>query len=109
MSTSQVFTPVRGMSYVLTKRVSECTPEEREYKQEYGRWIKERFMARHGYEAHSNYCSEYGKQYYAQHRREHIERVKQNARKRKEESGVTLYPHRGRPNTSGISVATISA
>ena len=73
---------VRGMSYALTKRVGECTPEEREYKLEYGRWTKERFMARHGYEAFSNYCSEYGKKYYEKHREEHIERVKQNRRRR---------------------------
>ena len=101
------FSPTKGMSYVISKRIAECTEQEKAYKRAYAKWVKSRFIARHSPERCRQYNHEYSKLYYAQHRDEHIARVKRNTRKRRERNGQIVHQHRGRPNQSGIVVVAI--
>ena len=87
------------MSYVLNKKVADCTEEEREYKREYSRYIKKRRIERIGQDTYHNYNSEYGKQYYQLHK----EKLQTLARERKRALGASNNG-RGRPSTLGICV-----
>jgi hypothetical protein len=95
------------MSYLLTKRLAECTQEEKAYKRAYTRHIKTRMVERIGKENYHRYNSNYGKQYYQMHK----DKLRERARKRKAElRGVprtAAASSRGRPSTLGITVTAI--
>jgi hypothetical protein len=93
------FVKRKGMSYLLTKRLSDCSDEEKEYKREYSRHIKQRYIAKKSPEKYSEYNKEYGKQYYQLHKKE----LQDRARNRIATQRVsTPAKSRGRPNTTGI-------
>jgi hypothetical protein len=58
------FEKQKGKSYLLTKKISECTPDEKDYKQAYARYIKQRYMARLTPEKIAEKTSSYNKEYY---------------------------------------------
>ena len=93
------FVKQKGMSYVLTKRIADCSDEERKYKRAYSRHLKTQMIERMGREKYHTYNSEYGKQYYQLHK----EKLQSLARERKRALG-SHRAGRGRPNTLGIRV-----
>ena len=96
------FEKKKGMSYVLTKRIADCTPEERDYKRAYARHLKTRMVERIGRENYHEYNSNYGKQYYQLHR----EKLSALARERKAAArGSRPSLGRGRPSALGIATA----
>ena len=62
------FVKKKGMSYVLSKKKVDCTPEEAAYKREYSKYLKQKYISKISPEKYSNYNKEYGKQYYQLHK-----------------------------------------
>lgn len=121
--TDQQFTKRKGMSYCLKKKKAECSDEEKEYKLQYSRWIKGRYIKKKSPERFHNYNSAYGKEYYKLHQEKLKDKARDRQRDRRdaqrtksEESGVNssegrgasraaaLSKPRGRTNRSGIHI-----
>jgi hypothetical protein len=97
------FVKQKGMSFLLTKRIGECTPDEKAYKLAYSRHIKQRYIARKTPEKNSEYNSKYNKEYYTLHRYH----LRDKARVRialKRGTMPTSTTSRGRTSKSGITV-----
>ena len=90
----------KGMSYVLKKKVCDCTDDERLYKREYSRHLKEKMITKVGKNKYHDYNSKYGKQYYQLHK----EKLQNLARERKAKERGGISKGRGRPNTLGINM-----
>jgi hypothetical protein len=96
------FKKQKGRSHLLTKRLAECTEEEKAYKRAYTRDIKARYKARKTPDKCAEYNSQYGKQYYQLNR----EKLKALARQRQTQARQGTAPRetRGRKNLTGIVV-----
>jgi hypothetical protein len=92
------FVKQKGMSYLLCKKLVDCTDEEKEYKRAYARHIKQ-MMVKRNPEKYHKYNSEYGKQYYQLHKNDLQEKAKLRIKAVRNSVG---YKGRGRPNTLGI-------
>ena len=99
-TTEEVFVPQKGRSALLSKRLSECTDEEKVYKRAYARYLKQRYKDR-APEKYARYNSEYGRQYYQMNK----DKLLSAARDRRGHPAPAGCPsRRGRKNLSGIVV-----
>ena len=79
----QDFTPKKGLSYLLTKRITECTEEEKQYKRLYSAYIKGRYISRQNKIEYDMKTKLYNQQYYQDNREDLLARSIQISRSRR--------------------------
>jgi hypothetical protein len=112
---TEQFQPKNGMSYVMKKKIVDCTQEEKEYKQAYGRWLYERYKKKHNILSKSKVKKErkelteeeqkekiienrkYRSEYYNKNRERCLQQIKEGRRKRRIKQGLPVYSSPGRP------------
>jgi len=102
------FVKRKGMSYLLTKRVADCTADEKEYKRAYARHVKQCYIAKKTQVKYHEYNSTYGKQYYELHKEELLEKARQQKALKRGLADPSKNPSletRGRKNMSGITAS----
>lgn len=78
------FVKIKGMSHLLTKRMADCTEEEKAYKRSYTKYIKGRYLAKQNKDEFSLKTKLYNQKYYEQHKDDLRTRSRENSRKKRD-------------------------